>query len=139
METSLHLLLKSNHLGAQDREALLDTHPLTRHLDKMRKNLATYDFCWIRNADKNWSTQTEISKNKSKAMLACLFHYNLDVSLLMRYLGQNYTAAHRDVQGIATQIMPHVDPWLIPHVIQVMTGGCPNVLNAESSRANSVR
>ena len=64
-------------------------------------------------------------------MLACLFHYNLDVSLLMRYLGQNYTAAHRNVHHIVDKIAPHVEPYLIPHFIRVMTDGCPNVFNAE--------
>ena len=72
-------------------------------------------------------------------MLACLFHYNLDVSLLMRYLGQNYTAAHRDVQHVVKCISPYVDSYLIPHFIRVMTAGYPNVMNAESSRENYVK
>merc|ERR1712194_1001830 len=57
-------------------------------------------------------------------MLACLFHYNLDVSL---------------VQHVVERISPHVDSYLIPHFIRVMTAGCPNVMNAESARENSVK
>lgn len=139
METSLHLLLSSGYLPDKDRAVLLGTHVLVKHLDKMRRALLTCDFRWIRNIDKNWENQTEISSKKSLAMLACLFHYNLDVSLLMRYLGQNYTAAHRDVQHVVERISPHVDSYLIPHFIRVMTAGCPNVMNAESTRENSVK
>ena len=72
-------------------------------------------------------------------MLACLFHYNLDVSLLMRYLGQNYTAAHRDVQHVVERISPHVDSYLISLFVIVMTAGCPNVMNVKSSSENSVK
>lgn len=64
----------------------------------MRKQLANYDFTWISNMDTRWSKQKSISKDKTMAMLACLLHYNLDVSLFMRYLGSNYVAEHRDVE-----------------------------------------
>ena len=138
METSLHLVLKSGYITSDDKSRLLTTHVLIAHLDRMRIHLSTYDFRWIRDTDTNWKDQAEISSHRSRAMLACLFHYDLDVSLLMRYLGRNYTAAHRDVQHIVSKIAPHVDPDLIPHFIRVMTDGCPNVFNAESTRENSL-
>jgi len=47
--------------------------------------------------DPNWSEQKSISKKKSKAMMAALLYFNLDVSLLMRYLGNNYIASHRNL------------------------------------------
>ena len=53
-------------------------------------------------------------------VMACLFHYDMDVSLLIRYLGTNYTASYRDVQRTVDTIKPHVDPYLIPHFIRVM-------------------
>ena len=40
-------------------------------------------------------------------MMACLFHYNLDVSLLVRYLGGNYTGAHQNVQKTAKILLTH--------------------------------
>ena len=139
METSLHLVLQSGYITSDDKSRLLATHVLIAHLDRMRIHLSTYDFRWIRDTDADWKDQVEISSDRSRAMLACLFHYDLDVSLLIRYLGRNYTAAHRDVQHIVRKIAPHVDPDLIPHLIQVMTDGCPNVFNADSTRENSLR
>ena len=138
-DTCLHLILKSGYLTYTDkRDLFAGTNPLVQHLDNMRMNLFTYDFRWLRNPDTQWADQLRIDKRKSIAMLACLFHYDLDVSLLMRYLGNNYTAAHRDVQQIVHTITPHVEPYLIPHFIRVMTVGCPAVFNAESSRENSL-
>ncbi len=139
METCLHLLLKSGYLDRPDLSALKQTNPLVGHLDTMRRRLESYDFRWIRNMNKEWATQTSICHTKSIAMLACLFHYNLDVSLLMRYLGNNYTASHRNVQVIVDKITPHVDEYLIQHFVRVMTVGCPNRFNYESTRENSLR
>ena len=73
-------------------------------------------------------------------MMACLFHYNLDVSLLMRYLGGNYTGAHRRVQETATILRQHkISKTLIQHYIRVMTAGCPNILNANITRENALK
>ena len=73
-------------------------------------------------------------------MMACLLHYNLDVSLLMRYLGGNYTGAHRDVQATANILQSHgISTSLVQHYVQVMTVGCPRVMNTDSSRANALQ
>ena len=86
---------------------------MTSHLDTMRLRLQNYDFTWIRSMDTNWQSQQQISNEKVMAMTAALFHYNLDVGLLLRYLGNNYTAAHRDIESVVEKISPLVDPDLV--------------------------
>ncbi len=54
----------------------------------------------------------------------------MDTSLVMRYLGGNYTAAHRDVDNIIWRIWPYVDTNLLRHYHRVMTTGCSNIFNA---------
>ena len=136
----MHFVFKSNYLTEKDKQEFFGcTNPLLEHLDKARLHLSDYNFTWIRNFDTNWSHQTKIPAGLSTAMLACLFHYDLDVSLLMRYLGNNYTAAHRDVEAIVAIISPHVDDDLVQHFVRVMTVGCPNHFVAESTRENSLR
>ena len=84
----------------------------------MMTTLATYDFRWLQNTDTNWASQTKISEERRKAMMACLFHYNLDVSLLMRYLGENYTGAHRDVHSTAKLLLGYgIEEELVGHYI----------------------
>ena len=60
----------------------------------------------------------------------------MDASLVMRYLGGNYTAAHRNVDNIIWRIAPYVDAYLLQHYRRVMTTGCPNVFNATCLRDN---
>ena len=72
-------------------------------------------------------------------MMACLFHYNLDVSLLMRYLGRNYTGAHRDVHSTAKNLLEHgIKEEPVGHYIHVMTVGYPRVMNTHISRDNAM-
>ena len=54
-------------------------------------------------------------------MTACLIHFNLDTSLLMRYLGNNYTGAYREVDKIAALLKVYkIDNDLIDKYIRVM-------------------
>ena len=80
--------------------------------------LDSYDFRWLQETDTQWATQTTPSVKRRRAMMACLFHYNSDVSLLMRFLGGNYTGTHRDVQATATYLLGHgVEEYLVHHYI----------------------
>jgi len=72
-------------------------------------------------------------------MTACLIHFNLDTSLLMRYLGNNYTGAYREVDKIVALLREYkIDHDLIDKYIRVMLTGCPNRFVADSSRANAL-
>jgi hypothetical protein len=72
-------------------------------------------------------------------MLACLFHYDLDTSLLMRYLGNNYTGAYCEVSAIVSVLRLHkIDPLLIDKYVRVMLTGCPNHFVAEITQANAL-
>ena len=100
-ETSLFLVLKSGYLDDKSTCVLCQTNPLVGHLARTMTVLRSYDFGWLREPDTEWASQENIRDESKKAMLACLCHYNLDVSLLMRFLGGNYVGAHRDVEKTA--------------------------------------
>jgi hypothetical protein len=138
-ETTLHFVLKSGYLNSNDKSNLYTAHPLLRHLDYMRQRLVNYDFTWIREINPRWEQQESIQVERAIAMLACLFYFDMDVSLLMRYLGNNYTAAHRNITAIVEKIRPHVDEYLIDHYIRVMSVGSPNTFVAETTRDNAMR
>ena len=60
-------------------------------------------------------------------MMACLLLYNMDVGLLMCYLGNNCTEAYRDVDATVKILSSYnIDPELIQHYIRLMTVGCLN-------------
>ncbi len=138
-ETCLLPLLKSGYLSAPDTYSLLDTHPLVSHLATSYVSLRSLDFRGLRDYNPDWATQTHIPPLKQYAMLACLFHYDLDTSLLMRFLGNNYTGAHREISAIVSVLRVHkIDPILIDKYVRVMLTGCPNRFVAETSRANAL-
>ena len=110
---------------------LYATNSLIPHMSRMIDTLDNYDFRWIQNTDINWAFQKTIPPERVKAMMACLLHFNLDVSLLFRYLGGNYTGAYRDVIATPRILRRHnIGEDLIRHYVRIMTVGCPNTFNA---------
>jgi len=72
-------------------------------------------------------------------MLACLLHYGLDTSFLMRYLGNNYTGAYCEVSCIADILRIHkINHSLINKYVRIMLTGCPNHFIANTTRANAL-
>ena len=72
--------------------------------------------------------------------MACLLHYNMDVSLVIRFLGNNYTAAHREVSETVETLRQHnINKELIQHYIHIMTVGCPNKMVFETTRMNALK
>ena len=75
-------------------------------------------------------------------MVACLFCYMLDVSLLIQYLGGNYTGAHYDVHKTTTILLMHgVNKTLVlfQHYKQVVTVGYLTITNTNTSRNNALQ
>ena len=106
----------------------------------MSEALSRYDFTWLQSTDTEWASQTAIPEERRKAMMACVFHYNLDVSLVMRFLGGNHTAAHRNVQKAAATLLKNgVPKTLVQQYVRVMTVGCPISINAHVSRDNALQ
>ena len=77
--------------------------------------------------------------HKQYAMLACLLHYDLDTSVLMQYLGNNYTGTYRDIPTIVDTLHGYsISNDLIDKYARVMLTGCPNHFVATTTRANSL-
>ncbi len=121
---------------ALDVQNLTVTYPPLQQLQQAITTLANYDFRWIKMTNPNWAAQAEIHPDKPAALLSCLFHYKMDTSLVMHYLGGNFTAAHRNVDNIICCILPYVDSNLLQHYHHVMTTRCPNVFNADYLQEN---
>jgi hypothetical protein len=138
LECTVYHVLCSGYTDLTSLIQLLDTHSLFAHLASAIVHCRFYDFRLIRTCDTNWGSQTAISPIKMSAMMACLIHYNLDTSLLMRYLGNNYTGAYQQDQDVATILRGYRTPErLLSNYIRVMTTGCPAKFTADTTRANA--
>jgi hypothetical protein len=137
LKTSLYPILRSGYLGITSLISLCSTHTLILHLASAIVHTRFYDFRWLHNYDVEWHTQRTISPIKKAAMMACLLHYQLDTSLLMRFLGNNYTGAYRLVHDTVRVLYQHNTPdRLIRNYVRVMTTGCPAKFVSGSTRAN---
>jgi hypothetical protein len=138
-ETSFVIVLKSGFFEPADILALHRCHPLLSHLLCACVHLHRYDFLWLARYNLDWDKQQSLDRNKAYAFLACLLHYNLSVASTIRFLGNNYTGAYRDIPSIVASLRSHgIAETLISHYERVMTVGCPNHLNASTSRENAL-
>ena len=136
-EQVLVFILKSGYLQEEDKSSLLGVHVLFDHLNKMMEWSKKIDFLDVRKAYKNWANQSEIDPNRRKQLLAALFHYDLDVPTLIRFLGGNYTGEYRDVKSTIKILRDSkCDPKIVSDLENILTIGCPNKFIASSSRKN---
>ncbi|KAL7530561.1 hypothetical protein ACHAXR_003565 [Thalassiosira sp. AJA248-18] len=95
------------------------------------------DFSKLQEYDLNYATQKMIPRERVKMFMACLFHFDLSVASVMRYIGKNYTGGYRNVKASVENMRCHVDDDLLTLYIKVMTLGAPSYFVAESSRKNA--
>jgi hypothetical protein len=106
-KTSYVLVLKSGFFEPADILALHRCHPLLWHLLCACVHLRHYDFLWLALYNLDWDKQHSLDRDKAYAILACLLHYNLNVASTIRFLGNNYTGAYRDVPLIIKSLRSH--------------------------------
>jgi hypothetical protein len=138
-ETSFVIILKGGFFEPANILALHRCHPLLSHLLCACVHLHRYDFLWLAQYNLDWDKQQSLDRGKAYAFLTCLLHYNLSVASTIRFLGNNYTGAYRDIPSIVKSLHSHgIAETLISHYARVMTMGRPNHLNASTSRNNAI-
>ena len=138
-ETTYVLVLKSGFFEPSDILALHQCHPLLSHLLCSCVHLRNHNFLWLAEYNLDWAKQESLSNSKAYAFLACLLHYNLSVAHVIRFLGNNYTGAYRNIASIVASLRTHgIAEALITNYSRVMTVGCPNHFNATTSRDNAL-
>ena len=81
------------------------------------------------------SKQTKVEYERVKTLTACLFHYNLLLPSVIRYLGPEYTGEYRDSTKIIETLTDAKCPQdIINDVDRILNVGCPNYLNDTSLR-----
>ena len=139
-ETIAFFLIKNIDYFDEDSVVIFyRLHPLIPHMARMYFRLQNYDFRWVRAVHSDWATTDPFTPDRIMALLAALFHYNTNVSMLMRWLSNKYTGSYHNIADMIERIRPHVDEHLLPHLVRVLTVGCPHHFNAETSRENALK
>ena len=139
LDTCSILVLKSGFLDPCSLLALCDSSQAINHLAASVVAFRSYDFRWAREYNHDWANQTAIDPDRQVAYTAMLLHFNLDVSLLMRYLGNNFTGEYRDVEPVIAKLRQlEIPEDLIQQYRRVIRLGCPAHFVAETSRENAL-
>ena len=139
LETCSYHLLRSGFLDPTSLCTLFDASASVTTLAANIVAFDSYDFRWAQAYNTEWSSQTTMDMERQAAYTAMLLHYKLDVSLLMRYLGQNFTGEYRDVEAAIQKLRQYNIPEdLITKYRRVLLVGCPAHFVAECSRENAM-
>ena len=136
-EQILIFLLKSNYLHDKDKNNVLETHYLFRHLNKMIDWSKNIDIMTLKEPIKNYANQEKINPERIKKILAASLTYDFSIPTLIRFLGGNYTGEYRNAEKTVKILEESkCDPQIIKEIKSLLTTGCPQKFNASSTRKN---
>lgn len=97
-------LLKSGLLGPYLIVIIAKTSKLYVHLIKMMTYCVEIDFHPLARYNLNYKHQDIVPHERVMIFLAAVIYYEFNMASVMRFLGNNYTAAYRDVPEILDTI-----------------------------------
>ena len=118
-------LVKGGWLNETDLFAVSLAYPELQDMIESVPGLLQLDFSSLRDPVLDYATQTLIEPSRVQLMTACAVHYNLNIGLVVRYLGGEYTASWRSVTDILNAAAPYVTEEVFSHLQRVLTLGCP--------------
>ena len=118
-------LVKGGWLNETDLFAVSLAYPELQDMIESVPDLLQLDFSSLRDPVLDYATQTLIEPIRVQLMTACAVHYNLNIGLVVRYLGGEYTASWRSVTDILNAAAPYVTEEVFSHLQRVLTLGCP--------------
>ena len=108
-----------------------------KHLHKMMTWSKTVDFSTLKNSIAKFSEQKYIASSRVKQFLTAALYYDIDLPMVVRSLGENYTGEYRDTSFTINVLRAtHCDEVVISDVKRTLLTGCPNKMNASSSHSN---
>jgi hypothetical protein len=117
-------------------------HPLVNHLYKMIQfykdaDPAKFDFSKLCEPAPRHASQKAIPSERVQLFTACLFHFDMNIGNVMRYVGDEYTGGYRNIQAAVEKMHSlGVDDDLISRYARLMLLGAPTHFVAESTRDN---
>lgn len=118
-------MVKGGWLNVADLFAVSLAYPDLQDMIELVPDLLQLDFSSLRDSVLDYATQTLIEPSRVQLMTACAVHYNLNIGLVVRYLGGEYTASWRSVTDILNAAAPYVTEEVFSHLQRVLTLGCP--------------
>jgi hypothetical protein len=83
-----------------------------------------------------YQEQKSICDQRVDMHSACFLYYKGDVGLLTRFMGHEYTGAHRDVDACLNRIKPHINDTDFQDIERILRTGCPHSIDYELPKAS---
>ena len=135
----IFFLVKEGWLSEQDLHSVSMMHPDFKDMIESVPDLLEVDFSSLRDPVLDYASQTKIDPDRVRLMTACAVYYNLDIGLVVRYLGGEYTASWRNIPEILAAAEPYLSDEVYNHLHRVLTTGCPANFNWNEPASNKRR
>jgi hypothetical protein len=110
---------------------------LARQLSWLQRRYGALDFRSLRDGIPSDLSTPALIAHLQGLVTACFLHYNFDTPTVVRLIGGQHTAAHRDVPAILQELRrAKVDPAVLADLERVFTTGSPAFRNASSTERN---
>jgi hypothetical protein len=130
------LLYKSGFMTNTVKKKLESAFPPARKLRQLMKKYEFVDFRSMQGFQPDWKSQTALSRAQRDMTTACLFHFNLSLPALVRWIAGPHIGEHRDNEEIFACLKPACADKNFQDLVRVFTKGSPTYANAECSQAN---
>ena len=135
----IFFLVKGGWLSKQDLHSVSLIQPDFKDMIDSVPALLKVDFSSLCDPVLDYASQTNINPDRVRLMSACAVHYNLDIGLVVRYLGGEYTASWRNIPEILAAAEPYVSEDVYDHLHRVLTTGCPANFDWKEPASNKRR
>lgn len=136
--TSIFFVVREDYFSSCELSVLRQVNKNFRGMVDDVPLLRDVDFSPLFQDRANWSMQESIDPERTRLISAMAQFYGLDLGLVVRALGDEYTGHWRDVPSIMTAVKPHVSEPDYVHIERVLTDGCPFEFDYEESHENKM-
>lgn len=105
-------------------------------LVNMAERVRSIDFSQLREPRLDYAEQKSIQSERVDMAASCLLHYGGELGTLVRYCGNEFTAAHRDPDEILAAVHGHVNDEDYEQMERILREGCPSKFTFFFSKAN---
>lgn len=105
----------------------------------LAERVRNIDFTPLREPRLDYASQKAIQQDRVDMAAACLLHYGGEPGSLVRYCGNEFTAAHRDPDEILASVKGHISDADYAQMERILREGCPSKFNKFYSKANKIK
>ena len=123
--TSIFFVVREGFLSKSGLQTLGLVSSRFREMSRDVPRLLSVDFSSLTQTRLGYESQEEIDNNRVEKLSAAAVYYGLDLGLVTRYLGQEFTGLWRDTDAILSRVSPLVSKSDADHIKRILTDGCP--------------